>query len=739
MHFHHGPSTYSTIPSSPPTSARASVPNMSSSPAGPYLSPSRTRRGKERRNPSVTPRRFGRFFTPRSSLPGGITLRLPLESLNSSDTNRRPLSPESLASDALMSDPICSSPTENTVRGGTSKRHCPESSMQALKRRRGFSLDDLSLPELRLPGTASDIVPVEGATLRSANDSLGDIRKATLVRPSHGPTTMLFANSVKNLFFKASRSGLRSIEEKSRPSTPDVISAEVQGHIPLEGYKPQPIRKFRNRGYESQLLNREHGYSSYTGQQHFAKPSSDYRAETAAYYSRSTDLHQCTAYNGPGNTIPFSLASCHKAPITAIGDEQGFVRLFNTTDGGNSTDSKVDIHIKAHDNAIMNLDFSDDDLRLATACGDRTGKILDVATQTVAIELSGGHYDSLRQIAFQKGQANGSTLATSDRAGRIQVWDLRCSPMPVNCFSTLGSENRILHRDTSLESVCIKTVNTIDNSHERKINGYTNSASVTAVQWLPAGREHLLLSASEADATIKLWDTRYIKPRRQLGETPLAMTQAPTSHAWRSYGTTSMALSSDAARLYAVCKDSTVYAYSTAHLILGHAPALEDNAAKRKPSGAQGLGPLYGLKHDMFRVHSFYVKCAMRPSLTAGGPEVLAVGSSDFCAVLFPTDEGYLRASWAANAHVLPEARSGFFSTSSSFPSSTTPAATTPFCSTPSGGGGGSSTVPLFRAGTPLIRGHSREVTTMSWSHEGKLVTASDDYVPSLRANSASV
>lgn len=622
--------------------------------------------------------------------------------------------------------------------------------MQALKRRRGFRMDDLSLPELRLPGTASDTATVEDATPRSANDSLGDRRKATLVRPCHRSTTMPLANPIQNLFFKASRSGLRSIEEKSRPSTPDVISADVQGHTvcfpvsprltssnnamqPLEGYKPRPIRKFRNRGFESQLLNREHGYSSYAGQQHFATPASDYRAETAAYYSRSTDLHQCTAYNGPGNTIPFSLASCHKAPVTAIGDEQGYVRLFNTTDGGNSPDSKVDIHIKAHDNAIMNLAFSDDDLRLATACGDRTGKILDVATQTVAIELSGGHYDSLRQIAFQKGQANGSTLATSDRAGRIQIWDLRCSSMPVGCFSTLGSESRILHRDTSLDPVSIKTVNTIDNSHERKINGSTNSASVTAVQWLPTGREHLLLSASEADATIKLWDTRYIKPRRQLGETPLAMTQAPTSHAWRSYGTTSMALSSDAARLYAVCKDSTVYAYSTAHLILGHAPALEDNAAKRKPSGAQGLGPLYGLKHDMFRVHSFYVKCAMRPSRIAGGPEVLAVGSSDFCAVLFPTDERYLRASWAANAHLLPEARSGSFSTSSSFLSSTTPAATTPSCSTPSGGNGGiggaSSTVPLYRAGTPLIRGHSREVTTMSWSHEGKLVTASDDYV----------
>ncbi|EGX94830.1 WD domain protein [Cordyceps militaris CM01] len=679
---------------------------MSSSPTGPYLSPSRTRCGKERRNPSVTPRRFGRFFTPRSSLPG-TTLRLPLEALNSSETNRRPLSPESLANDVLMSDPICSSPTERTVRGGASKRHCPEGSLQALKRRRGFPMDDLSLPQLRLPVKTPDSATDENGLERPANDVLGDRRKATL-----------------NLFFKASRSGLRSTEEKPRPATPDIISTENQGHATLEGYKPQPVRKFRNRGFESQLLNREHGFSAHNGHHLLAMPACDPRAETAAYYSRSTDLHQCTAYNGPGNTIPFSLASCNKAPVTAIGDEQGYVRLFNTTDGGSSDNSKVDTHIKVHDNAIMALDFSEDDLRLATACGDRTGKIMDVATQTVAVELNGGHCDSLRQISFQKGQANGSTLATSDRAGRIQVWDLRCSPMPVNSFSTLGGPNRLVQRDTQLEPIAARTVNTIDNSHERKVNGYTNSASVTTIQWLPTGREHLLLSASEADATIKLWDTRYIKPRRQLAETPLAMTQAPPSHAWRSYGTTSMALSADTARLYAVCKDSTVYAYSTAHLILGHAPGLQDHAAKRKPGGAQGLGPLFGLKHDMFRIHSFYVKCAIRPVRTAGGPEVLAVGSSDFCAVLFPTDERYLRASSAANSHVLSGERPGSFSLSSSFSASSTPAAaSTPFC----GSGGGA--LPVYRTGTPLIRGHGREVTTMTWSCEGKLVTASDDCV----------
>lgn len=620
--------------------------------------------------------------------------------------------------------------------------------MQALKKRRGLPVDDLSLPQLRLPNTLTEEAADEDVP-RSASDTLGDRRKATLVRPRRlcNSKAGQLANLQQNLFFKASRGGLRSIEEKSLPSTPDVISADLQGHTvclsastntkqplsntsqTLEGYQPQPIRKFRNRGFESQLLNRAHGFSSLRGTQDVAAPACDPRVETASFYSRSADTHQCTAYSGPGNTIPFSLASCHAAPVTAIGDEQGYVRLFNTTPSSDSPDaSKVDVAIKAHDNAIMDLAFSEDDLRLATACGDRTGKILDVPTQTVAVDLAGGHFDSLRQVAFQRGQAAGSTLATSDRSGRIQVWDLRCSPLPVNTFSAVAKPPSTLSlRDTQLEPLPAKTVNTIDNSHERRVHGSISSASVTAIQWLPAGREHLLLSASEANATIKLWDTRYIKPRRQLAEAPLAVTTEPAGHAWRSYGITSMALSSDAARLYAVCKDSTVYAYSTAHLMLGHAPALEDNAAKRRPNAAQGLGPLYGFKHDLFRAQSFYVKCAIRPSRSPGGADMLAVGSSDSCAVLFPTDERYLRSHYASTAHILPDHRPGSFSVSSSF-SASTPLASTPFCSTPGGGSGGGA-IPIYKSGTPLIRGHSREVTTMSWSHDGKLVTASDDYI----------
>ncbi|KAJ6438332.1 WD domain-containingprotein [Purpureocillium lavendulum] len=677
----------------------------SSSPANPYLSPTRSAQHKERRVPSVTPRRFRRFFTPRSlhPTPGA---RPALGLMDPAAVNRQLHSPVSLSGDLLSSDPICpSSPTE---RLGAMDDEEPDKRKRdgqmgpAVKRRRCITFSDTLQPPALLRVDTENLPRYRMPELQQTESEerlpLSERRKATL--------------------------GVPSLHEKRLlPSQDVVLGNEPPSTLPVP-YCPQPVRKLRNRGFEAQLLDREHGFASHAGRQLLTTPACDGRTQTAAFYSDSTDVHHCTPIDGQGNCIPFSLASCHNSAITAIGDEQGYVRLFKSSKT-DADEDKLAAAIKAHDNAIMDLDFSADDRRLATACGDRSGRIVDVPTGTVAVELGGGHWDSLRQISFQPGKDNGSVLASSDRAGRVQVWDLRCSPLPAQCFST---SHIFQDRDTALDPFAARTVNTIDNAHERTVQGNTSSASVTAMAWLPEGREHLLLTASEANACIKLWDTRYIKPRRQAEETPLAVTPQPVTHAWRSYGITSLALGADASRLYAVCKDSTVYAYSTAHLILGHAPELLDNAYRRRPAGVEGLGPLYGFKQDMFRVSSFYVKCAVRPARD-GRPEVLAVGSSDSCAVLFPTDERYMRSAWSQREHVLrdPYASSAAFgpalTPSQSFTSSAS-------ALTPSGPHPSSSPIPVFRGGTPLVRGHGREVTTVAWAARGEgLVSASDDYV----------
>lgn len=166
-----------------------------------------------------------------------------------------------------------------------------------------------------------------------------------------------------------------------------------------------------------------------------------------------------------------------------------------------------------------------------------------------------------------------------------------------------------------------------------ELPGRAGDMSVTAISFLTEGREHLVLTASEGDAVVKLWDIRFIKGKRK-DHVPLSQTRQPESHnQWRSFGINSLNLNGAGTRLYTLCKDNTVYTYSTAHLILGHAPELSwDNPPRQAQNDEtkQGLGPLYGFRHPQLHATSFYVKSAVRPAKDGKG-EMLAVGSTDGC------------------------------------------------------------------------------------------------------------
>jgi WD40 repeat protein len=197
-----------------------------------------------------------------------------------------------------------------------------------------------------------------------------------------------------------------------------------------------------------------------------------------------------------------------------------------------------------------------------------------------------------------------------------------------------------------------------------------------------------------------LWDIRSRCSRRPSRYyTPLTSTKLPELQRKRDYGITSLTVSGDASRLYALCRDSTLYAYSTQHLILGHAPALDLGVAAAKSRfghDGEGLGPIYGMRHRDLQVQSFYVKAAMRPA-RGDRPELVALGSSDACAVLMPTDERDFVGRRPGRADEQPAGAK------------------------PSG-------IPIYQVGTALTNGHRREVTGLAWSHDGDLVTLSDDF-----------
>lgn len=205
------------------------------------------------------------------------------------------------------------------------------------------------------------------------------------------------------------------------------------------------------------------------------------------------------------------------------------------------------------------------------------------------------------------------------------------------------------------------------------------------------------MTASDGSAQLRLWDIRgRYTPRRHCPHpAPLSQTAPLAAHQQhRHFGISSLSLSSDAARLYSVCKDNTVYAYSTNHLILGQASQLAASTTVRHGAGEQGPGPLYGIRHPSFQTSTFYVRSAIRTA-AADRCELLALGSSDACALVLPTDERALRASSQHQQQQQQQAGAA---------------------------------IPLYKAGTPLVRGHSKEVTSVGWTGDGALVSIGDDY-----------
>lgn len=426
--------------------------------------------------------------------------------------------------------------------------------------------------------------------------------------------------------------------------------------------------------------------------------------------------------------------------LVAVGDEDGGIRLLESARDQKPDFTKAYVSFRPHANAILDMAFSPDDLLLATASGDQTSQVIDMPTQRATYTMA-GHFSSVKQVCFQPGSS--SVIATSSRDGSVQIWDLRCksSEAPVRAIS-VSLDGEVNRQPPNQKMLWAKSVNTIADAHATRQSAPSASASsvkttsnfdapsktespgrrgdvsITALSFLTPERGHLLLTGSEANASIKLWDLRTTHNGRRSRATPLSSTRQPESHnKYRHFGLTSLSLSGNGSHLYALCRDNTVYAYSVSHLILGHAPELSKHGSKPRRSGGpekEGLGPMYGFRHPNLHATTFYVKSALRPA-KGNNSELLAVGSSDGCVVLFPTHERYMASSLDLNSHQFE-----------SFNQRSRPT----LVRTDSGTGLSArltDTIPIYQHGSALVRGHGREVTGVTWTPRGDLVSVGDD------------
>ena len=534
------------------------------------------------------------------------------------------------------------------------------------------------------------------------------------------------SSPVRNAHFTPSssqESGSYVVDKGDVDVFSDVEDESEEEIDPWKDRNPVIQTRKATRGSPALLSNRLSGFRDRNNLRKFV----DWREETSNFYTGPTDRHRCQSLSAQNLVLPFSVAGCHTNSLVAVGDEAGGVRLLDSAKADHVGLSQPYLSFNPHDNALMDLEFSYDDRLLATASGDQTVRITEMVSQREVYRLA-GHTASVKRVQFQP-SSNGNVLATCSRDGSIKLWDLRCSGGDVSALQLQPSAPIDGQAAADYRGPFVPVINTIREAHprrplnsrktqaKREVVASQNDVSVTSIAFLQSGRDHLLASASEADACIKVWDMRTAYSSRANAALPVTTTRPPTSHdSYRHFGVSSMSFSSDFSRLYTACKDNTVYAYSTSHLVLGDAPEFTPNArhsARRfNGSNLSGLGPLYGFRHRRLLIESFYVKLSVR-AVSTNNTEVLAVGSSDKCAVIFPTSESYLSS--------LPKSRSANKVSHHGYgmrPRSGLSRGTDidPGLDTP-----------IYEFGTALTDGVAKEVTGLSWTSEGCLTTISDD------------
>ncbi|KAI1624674.1 WD40-repeat-containing domain protein [Exophiala viscosa] len=594
------------------------------------LSPRRISRPKK--NPSVTPRRFNRFFTPRTrNVQRAVrTSRKALQDLSAARLN--------------------------------SRRDPPQHPNK--KRKLSFS----SVPSL--PSS-----PIKRDTIPSSQSS---------TQAGEGQRLLAEDDSDFECF---------DTEADEKGCAPRTYPARL---VPYRSVSSSAAALYKRLGGRKTVVD--------------ANDSRLWQNEAANFYSSSEDFY---GYNRRFASLPFCAAGFKTVSLVAIGDEDGSVRIHDVS-GPAIPYSEVFLTMHPHDNAIMDMELSSDDALLATASGDQTCRIIDMKKQ-IATHTLIGHTGSIKRVQFQPGSGN-NILATCSRDGSVCLWDLRCAKAK---GSTMFKELRRESEGFLNDNREVNAVNDIRDAHTSSDGSRIstsrrpvpvsarNDFAVTTCAFMDQTRPHLLATASENNAIVKLWDMRTSYKQRSGKPNPVSATEQPKSHEnVRPFGVTSIAFNTDGSRLYSLCRDHTVYTYSTAHLVLGSASEMSLSSSRPFRQSRQtghGLGPMYGFRHPKLRLQTFYDKLAIRHR-AEDQTEIIATGSSEECAVLFPTDERYLN---QATRGPHPDPRI----VRTEFP-----------MSTPDGH------CPIYYHGTALVKGHRKEVTAVAWTHNGNLVTTADDY-----------
>ncbi|XP_001602660.1 protein lethal(2)denticleless [Nasonia vitripennis] len=279
--------------------------------------------------------------------------------------------------------------------------------------------------------------------------------------------------------------------------------------------------------------------------------------------------------------------------IIALANEDGKIALQNTKVTVDHDPDKPLEGTQAHSDAIFDLAWMPQEMKLITASGDHSARLWDVTESTIKMSrIFCGHTRSIKSVVFR--HEDKAVFATGARDGAIMIWDIRANynlqPKPDNTIYNAHcadySSRPRFHKNPRLQA---------RNNQPQSITG------------LVFQDDNTLISCSTGDGMIKAWDLR--KYYGTLKKEPMAKHIMHYGGKSNRNGFTSLLMCPAGITLYASCMDNTIYSYNM-------------SSYASKP-----VAEYFG-----HRNLTFYVKACLSPD-----GKYLASGSSDESAYIWHT------------------------------------------------------------------------------------------------------
>lgn len=264
----------------------------------------------------------------------------------------------------------------------------------------------------------------------------------------------------------------------------------------------------------------------------------------------------------------------------AAGDEEGIVTILDTRQNlKNQMHEPRYPRFTAHDNAIFDIVWLQDDSTIATASGDATIRIFDVESSS-RLALLRGHTGSAKCV--RPCPSMPQVLLTAARDGDILGFDIR---VPTVCDSFQERYHSPVLKISHPHMRNVRySVSQFIGRKRRRVHAESPSTcrvgSVTSLAFSPM-RHSQLYSSGASDGAVKLWDLRQlsrsvVKPTCTANTpvasvTPGSESRRDDSHrTGRPHGIANLDIDADGRHLLASSTDSSIYIYKASDIALGY-------------------------------------------------------------------------------------------------------------------------------------------------------------------------